>query len=452
MESLPKIGDKGLLKKWNLYEKSRKKRKITMRTPQLETNHEEDNLISKSAQETPNELNNTNHIPDINEAYKDDQEIQLSKVSRNLAMKSKERALKSKKSMSKGMVRNYRRYEEQKQLKIENIRLLKRLQNSNPTYNYNEYEMENKKKKRLLNRICNFPYQFDKSSHKRTQSKLNIRRKLSIQKMKKKTKKRYLSHTNSEFKPMHQSQEVASNIKMTMEEENKMREEQFDKPLDDVSPKKDENEGENLEGTNDPTNVSPSKRYHSKKSKDRKALLLRSMHKKRIFYREYLLTNVFNSEFDRVKKERVRLEKFIKISGKDCFLTVCTSPTKYFFMAICCKTKEHYLISVFKKKVKKLLQIYNKSLAKVVKILRIKDGHMFIKDLDYLLRDQLDVRGSLPDHFRLNKGYSKDSGRNSPRFPSNSGNNNYQGRIMSEETLSKNETVTVQDINKLPKL
>mmetsp|Transcript_15277 Transcript_15277/g.15161 ORF Transcript_15277/g.15161 Transcript_15277/m.15161 type:complete len:98 (+) Transcript_15277:330-623(+) len=97
--------------------------------------------------------------------------------------------------MSKGSIYNYRRYEEQKQLQIENIRLLKRLQNSIPTYNYDDYEIENRKKKNLLNRICTFPYQFDRQFHKRTQSKLNIRRNMSIQKIHKK-KKRKLSQAN----------------------------------------------------------------------------------------------------------------------------------------------------------------------------------------------------------------------------------------------------------------
>lgn len=41
------------------------------------------------------------------------------------------------------------------------------------------------------------------------------------------------------------------------------------------------------------------------------------MLKKKMFYREYLLTNVFNEEFDRYKKDHMVFEKFMKISGKE---------------------------------------------------------------------------------------------------------------------------------------
>jgi len=68
--------------------------------------------------------------------------------------------------------------------------------------------------------------------------------------------------------------------------------------------------------------VEPNKRYHSKKSKDRRAIFLKSIFKRKMLYREFILTNVFHSEFDEVKRTGVKLEKFIKISGKECFLTI----------------------------------------------------------------------------------------------------------------------------------
>jgi len=67
--------------------------------------------------------------------------------------------------------------------------------------------------------------------------------------------------------------------------------------------------------------VKPNKRYGGRK-KDRRAIILKSIFKRKMFYREYLLTNVFTQEFDNVKRDSVKLEKFIKISGKDYFLTI----------------------------------------------------------------------------------------------------------------------------------
>lgn len=46
------------------------------------------------------------------------------------------------------------------------------------------------------------------------------------------------------------------------------------------------------------------------------------MFKRKMYYREYLLTNVFDTEFDQVKREKVKLEKFVKISNIECFLTI----------------------------------------------------------------------------------------------------------------------------------
>lgn len=99
-----------------------------------------------------------------------------------------------------------------------------------------------------------FPYQFDRQSHKRTQSKLNIRRNLSIRKSNKKNK-RHLSHTNSgkilflilEFKTMNQSQEVASTVRMGLEEKNKMREENYEQDV--------QYEQEALNGVNESADV-----------------------------------------------------------------------------------------------------------------------------------------------------------------------------------------------------
>lgn len=89
---------------------------------------------------------------------------------------------------------------------------------------------------------------------------------------------------------------------------------------------------------------------------------------------------------------------------------------------------------------------------KVSKLLRIKDGHLIIKDLDFLLKDQLNVRDSLPEHYKQNLGYSKDSDRASPHFAAHVGDNNDIGHSIPQEDLNKSETVTVQDIYKLPRV
>lgn len=94
-------------------------------------------------------------------------------------------------------------------------------------------------------------------------------------------------------------------------------------------------------------------------------MFIKTLLKKKMFYREYMLTNTFNPEFDMFKRSGMLLEKFVRISGKEYYLTITTSPHKYFFMAICCKTKDFYIIALYRKKMEKLLDIYNDSLKKI---------------------------------------------------------------------------------------
>jgi len=65
------------------------------------------------------------------------------------------------------------------------------LQNSHPTYNYDDFEEDNKEKRRILNRLWYFPYVLNKT---RANSKLNIRRNLSISHS---SIKRYKKHNKS---------------------------------------------------------------------------------------------------------------------------------------------------------------------------------------------------------------------------------------------------------------
>lgn len=91
------------------------------------------------------------------------------------------------------------------------------------------------------------------------------------------------------------------------------------------------------------------------------------------------MNNKFDQEFDQWKYDNIKLEKFIKISHKEWFLSVCSNPYKYFFMAIDCKTKEHYLFSIYKKPAKKLLSKLDNSFTKISHMLRIKNGTLIIK-------------------------------------------------------------------------
>ena len=60
------------------------------------------------------------------------------------------------------------------------FRLLKRLQNSNPTYSHEEYETQNKMKNKIIQRMCNYPYILNQDQNRRSHSKVSVRRNLSI--------------------------------------------------------------------------------------------------------------------------------------------------------------------------------------------------------------------------------------------------------------------------------
>lgn len=86
---------------------------------------------------------------------------------------------------------------------------------------------------------------------------------MSIQKIHKKKKRKH-SQANSgkgplgeavEFQTMNQSQDVSHNIRMSMEEENKMREEQFDKPLVNESTDVIQNDEEDPASVENPNSV-----------------------------------------------------------------------------------------------------------------------------------------------------------------------------------------------------
>ena len=78
--------------------------------------------------------------------------------------------------------------------------------------------------------------------------------------------------------------------------------------------------------------MNENKRYQSNKIKDRKAVFLKVALKRKQFYREFLILNKFDQEFDDWKRDNIRLEKFIKISNKECYLTIWSNPYKYFFL------------------------------------------------------------------------------------------------------------------------
>ena len=121
------------------------------------------------------------------------------------------------------------------------------------------------------------------------------------------------------------------------------------------------------------------KRYQSHKIRDRKSVFLKTLYRRKIMFREFILHNKFDKDFDEWKYDHVKLEKFIKISNKECFLTICSNQYKYFFMAIEWRTKDHFLFSIYKKPAKKLLSKLDNSFLKVSQLLRIKNGTLIIK-------------------------------------------------------------------------
>lgn len=63
--------------------------------------------------------------------------------------------------------------------------------------------------------------------------------------------------------------------------------------------------------------INENSRYQTNKVKDRRAVFLKVALKKKQFYKEFLLLNKFDPEFDQLKRDHIKLEKFIKISNKE---------------------------------------------------------------------------------------------------------------------------------------
>jgi len=171
-------------------------------------------------------------------------------------------------------------------------------------------------------------------------------------------------------------------------------------------------------------------------------------------YREFILTNTFSSEFDYVKKDKVRLEKFVKISRRECFLTICSSKNKYFFFVVCCKTKEYYLLVIFKKKMTKLLALFDNSLMKVGHLLRIKNEVLIMKNVDYILKDKLNISDCRPLSNRHHRSRSESN------HDILKGNNRYDHFTLKKSALGTNikkiekgnDTVIYEDESALPKV
>ena len=107
-----------------------------------------------------------------------------------------------------------------------------------------EFEEENKKKKKLLERMCNFPYVLDKQN-KRAHSKVNIRRNLSISQSaftRKRSSTKNLSHNPSNSQMMNTT---------TIENVKSDKEENAPKPLRDDSAVREVDEGAEMETPQD---------------------------------------------------------------------------------------------------------------------------------------------------------------------------------------------------------
>ena len=97
----------------------------------------------------------------------------------------------------------------------------------------------------------------------------------------------------------------------------------------------------------------------------------------------------------------------------------------------------------------KLLKIFKNSFTKISKLLRIKDGHLFIKNLDYILKDKLNISDCTPSGIllkRSNTGENEFNGE-SPKFADNLEYST--NKVNCEEEDLNNDTVTVKDINQL---
>ena len=104
---------------------------------------------------------------------------------------------------------------------------------------------------------------------------------------------------------------------------------------------------------------------------------------------------------------------------------------------------------------KKLLQAYNGSLSKVSRLLRIREEHLIIKNLDYILKDKLNISNCLPTSYRLRQSMSGESGGqhdSSPKFGAFPENFDQQRNNMSQDQLHQNDTVIVEENVKLPKV
>lgn len=182
-------------------------------------------------------------------------------------------------------------------------------------------------------------------------------------------------------------------------------------------------------------------------------MFLKSQFKRKMMYREYTLTNTFNSEFDYCKKEGVIFEKFVKISSKEWYLTICTNPNKYFFFAICWKSKNYYLLVIYRKKMLKLLNKYDNSLSKVSRLLRIKNGNLYLKNMDFILKDKLNISNCLPLSYRLHRSRSR-SNHDKSNLSDSYERVNEKKRLESSMTEKgkQNETQMISDKYSLPKV
>jgi len=83
-------------------------------------------------------------------------------------------------------------------------------------------------------------------------------------------------------------------------------------------------------------------------------------------------------------------------------------------------------------------------------LLRIKDGHLFIKNLDYILKDKLNISDCLPPGLRMNRSNSRENEFNeqSPKFAENP--EHFYSNMNYEDEEINNETMTVQDIKRIP--
>lgn len=105
---------------------------------------------------------------------------------------------------------------------------------------------------------------------------------------------------------------------------------------------------------------------------------------------------------------------------------------------------------------KKLLQNYDNSLRKIAQLLRIKNGHMFIKNLDFILKDRLNISDCMPLSHRLHKSRSR-SGHNKSEpseqhEPSVEGKKHRMDNTMTEIGKYNDNTMMYEDKGSLPRV